>query len=177
MGVLYSLTPEIREKLKKPIGTLIRGSFAETMNRLKGFIAEEKPPSIISVGDTVSRNLVNNGIIPQMSIIDNVVMRRSIQPITLTTEKTMYVKNPQGTISEEAFTVIQEALKGIDHVKIVVDGEEDLLTLVAVLGAQENSFVIYGQPYEGIVVVKATPEKKAEVAAILKAMKITRKTK
>jgi uncharacterized protein (UPF0218 family) len=174
---MYSLTSETREKLKRPIGTLIRGTFAETMNRLKTFIAEEKPPRIISVGDTVSRNLVNNGIIPQLSIIDNVVMRKSIQPIALTAEKTIYVKNPKGTISEEAFTAIQEALKDNNRVKIVVDGEEDLLTLAAVLSAPEDSFIIYGQPYKGIVVVKATPEKKAEVAVILKAMKITRKTK
>jgi uncharacterized protein (UPF0218 family) len=89
----------------------------------------------------------------------------------------MHVKNPRGTISEEAFTIIQEALKETARVKIVVDGEEDLLTLVAVLAAPENSFVVYGQPHEGIVVVKASPEKKAEVAVLLKAMKIPRKTK
>jgi uncharacterized protein (UPF0218 family) len=89
----------------------------------------------------------------------------------------VHVKNPHGAISEEAFIIIQEALKETARVKIVVDGEEDLLTLVAVLGAPVNSFVVYGQPYKGIVVVKATPEKKAEVAALLKAMKITRKTK
>jgi uncharacterized protein (UPF0218 family) len=177
MSVLYSLTPEIREKLKKPIGTLIRGSFEETMNRLKDFIVEEKPTSIISVGDRVSKNLVNNSIVPQLSIIDNAVMRKEIQPIPLTAEKTMHVKNPRGTISEEAFTIIQEALKETARVKIVVDGEEDLLTLVAVLAAPENSFVVYGQPHEGIVVVKASPEKKAEVAVLLKAMKIPRKTK
>ncbi|MDI6805914.1 MAG: DUF359 domain-containing protein, partial [Candidatus Bathyarchaeia archaeon] len=59
----------------------------------------------------------------------------------------------------------------------IVDGEEDLLTLIAVLYAPQNSFVVYGQPYEGIVVVKVTPEKKAEVSEILKTMETARKTK
>lgn len=177
MTILYNLTPELRRKLKEPIGTLIRGSFAETMNRLKDIIEKEKPPSIVSVGDTVSKNLVESRMFPQLSIIDNIVMRKSIQPIPLATEKTIYVENPPGTIAEEAHTAIQEALKCNNRIKIVVDGEEDLLTLVAVLYAPENSFVIYGQPYEGIVAVKATREKKAEVATMLKAMESVRKTK
>jgi hypothetical protein len=97
-------------------------------------------------------------------------MRRSIQPIPLAAKKAIYVKNPPGTITEEALKAIQEALKSNSRVKMVVDGEEDLLALIAVLYAPENSFVVYGQPYEGVVVVKATRNKKAEVAEILKAM-------
>ncbi len=177
MVTRYNLTPELRRKLKEPIGTLIRGSFIETMKRFKDIVEKEKPSSIISVGDTVSKNLVKNNMLPQLSIVDNRVMRRSIQPIPLAAEKTIYVKNPPGTITEEALKAIQEALKSNSRVKIVVDGEEDLLTLIAVLYAPENSFVVYGQPYEGVVVVKATRKKKAEVAGILKAMENVRKAK
>ena len=114
---------------------------------------------------------------PQLSIVDNRVMRRNVQPVPLTAEKTIHVKNPPGTITEEALEAIQEAIKSNCRVKIVADGEEDLLTLIAVLYSPENAFVIYGQPYEGVVVVKVTPEKKAEVAGILKAMKNVRKAK
>ena len=59
-----------------------------------------------------------------------------------------------------------------NHVHVVVDGEEDLLTLVAVLYAPEGSFVVYGQPYQGIIVVKVTPEKKAEAKALLNTMAV-----
>ena len=170
MVAKYNITPELRRKLKDPMGTLIRGSFIETMKRFKDTVEKEKPSSIISVGDTVSKNLAKNHILPQLSIIDNRVMRRSIQPIPLAAKKTIYVKNPPGTITEEALKAIQEALKSNSCVKMVVDGEEDLLTLIAVLYAPENSFVMYGQPYEGVVVVRATRNKKAEVAEILKAM-------
>jgi hypothetical protein len=177
MATAYSLTPELRIKLKKPIGTLIRGSFAETMKTFKDMTEKEKPPVIISVGDTVSRNLAEKHVLPQLSIVDNRVMRRNIEAIPLTAEKTIHIKNPPGTITEEALGAIQDALKSNCHVKIVVDGEEDLLTLIAVLYAPENSFVIYGQPREGVVVVKATNEKKTEVAVILKAMENVRKAK
>jgi uncharacterized protein (UPF0218 family) len=177
MGILYAITPELRIKLKKPLGTLIRGSYTETVKKLLDMIKEEKPQTIISVGDTVSKNIAENHVLPQLAIVDNRVMRRSIQPIPTTAEKTIHVKNPPGTITEEATTAIQGALKSSCHVKIIVDGEEDLLTLVAVLYAPQNSFVVYGQPYEGIVIVKVTPEKKAEVSEILKAMETVRKTK
>ena len=35
----------------------------------------------------------------------------------------------------------------------------------------KTAFVVYGQPYSGIVVVKVTAEKKAEAENFLKAMK------
>lgn len=177
MNVLYILPPELRVKLKKPIGTLIQGSFSETMKKLAYIIQKEKPAAIISVGDTVSKNLMESNVFPQLSIVDNRVMRRRIHPIPTKAEKVLYTKNPQGTITEEAITAIQEALKSNQHVIIVVDGEEDLLTLIAVLYAPYNSFVVYGQPREGIVVVKVTPEKKAEVSEVLKIMENFRKTK
>jgi len=177
MTIVYSITPELRRKLKEPLGTLIRGSFSETMRRFKDIKEKEKPISIISVGDTVSKNLVKNHVFPQLAIVDNRVMRKSIQPTSLAAESTIYVRNSPGTITEEALVAIQDALKSNRRVKIVVDGEEDLLALIAVLYAEENSFVVYGQPYEGVVVVKVTPKKKAEVAEILKVMENVRKAK
>lgn len=170
MSVKYSLTPELRMRLKQPLGTLIRGSFAETTSRFSDMVNRQKPPSIISVGDTVSRNLAKNHILPTLSIIDNKCMRRSIQPTALATEKTFHVKNPQGTITKEAIGTIQEALQSSQHAKVVVEGEEDLLTLIAILQAPQGSLVLYGQPREGIVVVKVTADKKTEVSEILRAM-------
>jgi hypothetical protein len=89
----------------------------------------------------------------------------------------VHVKNPKATITDEAITAIRDSLREANRVKIVVNGEEDLLALIAVLYAQEDSFVVYGQPYEGIVVIKATQAKKAEVAEILKIMENARKAK
>jgi uncharacterized protein (UPF0218 family) len=165
MDIAYSATPELRAKLKEPFGMLIRGTFSETMSKLE------------IVGDTVSRNLHEYRVNPQLSITDNKRMRKRIQPRTFPKKSVIHVRNPPGTITEEAKTAIQEALECDRQVHIIVDGEEDLLALVAVLYAPEESLVVYGQPHEGIVVVKATPEKKAEAMEILEAMKTVRKAK
>lgn len=170
MTTEYRLTPELRKELKNPIGTLIQGSFNETMKKLKNLVEKEKPPMVISVGDTVSKNLAENHMFPKLSIVDNKVMRKRIHPISLPIDNTIHVKNPPGTITEEAVLAVQEAIKHNHRVKIVIDGEEDLLTLVATIYAPENSFVVYGQPREGIVVVRVTNQKKAEVNEVLKVM-------
>ena len=170
MAAHHYLTPELRETLKQPLGTLIRGSFVDTMKRLKKMAEQENPTSIIAVGDTVSKNLAENGFSPKLYIIDNKCMRRSTKQSELPADRTVYIANPRGTITDEAEQAIKSALKETEHVKIVVKGEEDLLTLVAIANASENSYVVYGQPHEGIVVVKVTPDKKTEIASILESM-------
>lgn len=177
MTVRYSLTPELRVELKKPLGMLIRGSFSETTRRLKEIVEDEKPTAIISVGDTVTRSLARGRLSAQLSVVDNRVMRKKTRPVALTAQETIHVENPAGVITEEAMAVIQETLKTNRRIKIVVDGEEDLLTLIAILHAPDKAFVVYGQPREGIVLVKVTPEKKAHVAGILNAMEDARKPK
>ena len=104
-------------------------------------------------------------------------MRKSVEPTRLAADQTVYVKNPQGTITDEAEEAIANALRGTQSVKMVVEGEEDLLTLPAILHASNNALVVYGQPYEGIVVVMVTDEKRAEINAILKSMGKTQKAK
>ena len=170
MHIRYNLTPELRVRLKQPLGTLIRGSFTETTRRFSDMAKREQPSSIIAVGDTVSKNLAKNHILAKLSIIDNKCMRRNVQPIPLATERTLHVKNPQGTITEEAIGAVQEALQGSQRTKIVVEGEEDLLTLIAIMNAPQDSFVLYGQPHEGVVVVRVTQGKKTEISELLKAM-------
>ena len=172
MIVLYRVTPELRAKFKEPFGLLLTGTFSATTAKLKALIDEEQPPMIVSVGDTVSRNLHSHGLNPNLSVTDNQSMRRQVKPATFEDKTVVHVKNPQGTITEEAFATMQKALEENEekHVHVVVEGEEDLLTLVAVVHAPEGSFVVYGQPYKGIVVVKVTPEKKLEAKALLNAM-------
>jgi uncharacterized protein (UPF0218 family) len=105
-----------------------------------------------------------------LSITDSRSLRRHVKPATFPQKRVFHAKNPAGTITEEAIKTIQEALLANTQTHVIVDGEEDLLTLVVVLYASKNTLVIYGQPHEGIVVVKVTPEKKTEARTILEAM-------
>jgi len=140
------------------------------MEKLREIVEKEKPPIIISVGDVVSESMIKHGILPQVLVVDNRVMRKPITPIHADVNQTLYVKNPPGTLTDETWTVMREAIQG-KRTKVLVDGEEDLLTLVAVSCAPENSFVVYGQPHEGIVVIKVTKEKREIIRGIVEAMK------
>jgi GTP-dependent dephospho-CoA kinase len=175
MKAAYTLTDKLRIKLKEPFGSLIEGPVDQTMAKLAELIAQEKPPMIISVGDVVSKNLHLKGIHPQLTVIDKISLRsQPTLPVEAHGEETVKVKNPQGTITDEAIEAVKQAIDSKKHTHIVVDGEEDLLTLIAVLYAPANSFVVYGQPHCGIVVVKATSQKKAEVKGFLNEMKPTK---
>jgi uncharacterized protein (UPF0218 family) len=170
MGAAYILKDSLRTKLKKPLGELIRGTPEETTKKLKDIILREKPSRIVSVGDFVSKNLVEHKIYPDISIVDNKVKREYIKPVQINAASEICVKNPPGTLTYEALKAVQEAFKANCRVKIIVDGEEDLLTLAAVFYAPENILIVYGQPNEGIVVVKTSEKNKAEVAKTLKVM-------
>jgi uncharacterized protein (UPF0218 family) len=146
------------------------------MKKLTELIETDKPSTVISVGDTVSENMMKHGISMQVLIVDNKVMRDPIQPIVADADQTLHLKNPPGSLTEEAWTVTRKALSGKERTKVLVDGEEDLLTLVAVLLAPENSLVVYGQPHEGIVVVKVTEKKKEKVHRIVDAMEQSSKS-
>ena len=174
MTIAYFLTPELRMKLKEPFGNLIQGTPEETMSNLKEMVKKEKPPKIISVGDIVSKNLHKHNVHPQLTIIDNVSLRTQKMAIETAVQKTVCVDNPQGTITQESIFAIREALESNQHTHIVVKGEEDLLTLIAVLYSPENAFVVYGQPYSGIVVVKVSSERKARVLEFLNSMKASK---
>jgi hypothetical protein len=77
--------------------------------------------------------------------------------------------NAQGSINSASWDVIDQAIK-IGNSAVIVEGEEDLLALVAISVAPEGSLVVYGQPNEGIVLVNVTSQKKREIADILARM-------
>ncbi len=169
------LTSKLRRELKSPLGRLIKGSPEETMNKLEKLVTEEKPVKIISVGDVVSESMAKRGIPTHLAIVDNRVMRQPRKPVVLMVDQTIHVKNPPGTITAEAWLAVKEALKQEQQTRIVVEGEEDLLALVALLHAPLNALVVYGQPYEGIVAIKVTQLKRQKARQIIEAMQSTTK--
>lgn len=140
------------------------------MKRLAKLLEKEKPSKIVSVGDVVSASMTKYGIFPHVMIVDNRVMRKPVKPFPLEAGKILHLKNPPGTLTDEAWPTINEALSQTQRMVVMVDGEEDLLTIVAVLCAPENSLVVYGQPHEGVVVVKATKQMKETMRRIVEAM-------
>ena len=173
---IRKLTPELRRRLKAPLGLLITGSYKNTMEQLKRLIKERRPRMLVSVGDRVTENIVKTGLQPDVMIIDNRVMRKPIKPLDLRVNRVFRLRNPPSVITDEAWGTIGEALECGETAKVIVEGEEDLLTLVAILKAPVGSIVVYGQPYRGIVVVDVTEEMKETARRIVEEMEPSSKS-
>ena len=122
------------------------------------------------MGDYITEYLFNHNIKPDLFIIDDRIMRKQIPPIKADADIVVKVKNPPGTITDQAWSAIEKASNSRRRTKIQVDGEEDLLALVAILTVPLNSIVLYGQPLQGVVVVRVTAEIRERVERIVEAM-------
>lgn len=157
----FRVPEELRVLFKKPFGELYKGKGTSPANRIKKELKNEK---VIIVGDVTLKNALVVGITPSLAIVDMKTKRRG--EIRLK-ENEAVVKNPPGMITEELWDEIHKKMD-IDGAKILVDGEEDLAVLPCVLEADWNTIILYGQPDEGIVLVRVTEEKKMEASILLK---------
>ena len=162
------LPDDLRDQLKKPLGNLISDNDPNKENIIKKISAESV---IITVGDRTTENMLQLGLKPQIQIIDGLEKRSECAvPADDTINTKLSCKNPSGEITEESIQVIQKAFSCESPVRITVDGEEDLLVIPVCIHAPENSIVMYGQPNEGLVIIRVTPEIKAKVQKILDSM-------
>jgi GTP-dependent dephospho-CoA kinase len=147
------LNPDDVLILKTPFGTLIQDKKI-TKVKIKGFLKNAK--KVISVGDSTTDRLISFGILPDLSVIDGKERRlkRSSSMSNSNLQKELRCSNPAGTISREAVSLLQDALRSHYPVRVIVDGEEDMLALPVFSIAPDCSVVLYGQPLEGIVIVK-----------------------
>ena len=162
------LSENLREDLKIPLGDLINDIDVNNKN----IQTKINPKSIIiTVGDKTTENIINLGIRPQIQIIDGLEKRNQRDiPLDDTISTVLTCKNPPGEITQESIQTIQKAFSSDPPIRIIVDGEEDLLVIPVCIAAPENSVVMYGQPNEGLVIVHVTPEIRAKVQKILDVM-------
>ncbi|MEM2320309.1 MAG: GTP-dependent dephospho-CoA kinase family protein [Candidatus Bathyarchaeia archaeon] len=163
----YILTPDLRDELKKPLGLLIRGNIKEVTEAIGRIINDYKPSKVITVGDIISKSLLERGLRVDVFIIDNRSMRKPIERMNYRANKILNLSNPAGMITRDSWLVIGEAISSDGPVEVLVEGEEDLLTIVAVLLAPEGSMVVYGQPNEGAVVISVNKESKEKMHKIV----------
>ena len=78
--------------------------------------------------------------------------------------------NPAGTITKDAITKIKFALSGQKSFILLVIGEEDLLTLPTCYFAPHYSLVCYGQPLEGLVLVRVNDSIRRKVKELMKSI-------
>ncbi|MBA4436154.1 MAG: GTP-dependent dephospho-CoA kinase family protein [Nitrosopumilus sp.] len=153
--------------MKIPLGILLPESQADKENILKHL---EENSYIITVGDRTTEKMIDFDLIPSLQIVDGIEKREKREPPKLVNATEITVDNPPAEITSQSIDVIKKAFSLESPIRILVTGEEDLLVLPVCIHAPENSVVMYGQPNEGLVIVKITSEIRNKAQSLLDLM-------
>lgn len=170
----YTLPSSLRKSLRDPLGTIIArqdNEIKKTGKKAASFIGALSPSLVISVGDIATESLQDAGLTPHISVIDFKTRRAHlIEPHEI--PKNDYVLNPAGTLCQPAvkklYKIVKKYLKDRISTQLIVKGEEDLLTLPAILLAPIGAVIVYGQYEVGLVVVKVDLDIKKKVMEIVR---------
>jgi len=162
------LPDSLRPELRKPIGKLLVGE------DIAASLQNNRQKILIAVGDITVKTLWDAGVTPALAVIDHQVARRpypglrSYRQTFLRYSRKISVKSGPGYLSREALAVVKEWSAKLEPWLLEIDGEEDLLTLPAILYAPVGTVVYYGQPGGGLVEVGISPRKKQLAAQLLR---------
>lgn len=143
----------LRKTLSLPQGTLYVSK--------KGFVTGISVD--VCVGDIVSSTLKS-----KTRVLDFKTRREYIAGKKKFLRKQMYVINPPGTISLLVYNMLSKL--DILFKDIVVDGEEDLVTLAVIENNRCNT-IAYGQPGVGVVIIRKNKYSLFRSKEILKTFK------
>jgi pantetheine-phosphate adenylyltransferase len=175
------IMPEkLRVLLSQPLGQVW-----VTDKEMSVSIAGQSGKIIITVGDASTEQLLHHSVVPHIAIIDLKIARVAHNTLASfpsgTQLHTLTVASGPGFISAKAVEIVKQAMEMAQKqphqsVVVVVEGEEDLLVLPAVLYAKEGSVLYYGQPHmqishthqsqEGLVEVDIDKDKKSYIASL-----------
>ncbi len=164
--ILAKLPAGMRKELKEPLG--------EVYTDADALLADAGEP-IVAVGDIVTYHLLEADRRPAVAIVDGKTKRERVEREVLNAperfDERIDVANPQSTITDDLLEALVSALDSPGSTVIVVDGEEDLASIPAVLATAEGGSVVYGQPDEGMVLVPVTEGTRTRCRELLEAMK------
>ena len=166
------LTEAVREIVRRPLGSLIAEPPEKSMLILKDIIKKDKPIKLFAVGDFVTSNMSDNGITANLFVIDNKIMRNPVGKTLTKGRSTIAARNPAGMISSEALEAVKRAVGDSSITSVIIDGEEDLLTLPVIKFAPLGAIVVYGQPGSGLVIVRVTETKKKRIRQLIDRMEV-----
>ncbi|WP_238717349.1 GTP-dependent dephospho-CoA kinase family protein [Natronorubrum halophilum] len=158
---LLVLPDDLRHELKEPMGPI--ETDAETL-------LEDVDGPLIAVGDVVTYHFLQAGRPPDVALVDERTKRQEVDEEireTVTEATHLEAMNPPAEISAAVIEALLEGLAREEPTTVLVEGEEDLVALPAIVAAPEGASVVYGQPDEGMVHVKVSDEHRAEMRALL----------
>ncbi len=163
------LSNSLRKKLKKPLGDLVptsEVSIGYLRKRLAG------TNMVVAVGDATTATLVKSGVRLDIHVVDDKEKRKPANYPQVKYRTEYDVVNPPGTLTEESLAAVTSAAKAKGPVQILVEGEEDLLTLLFMATYPNGTRILYGQPDEGIVVIELDDRGRKLAQAIMKEMMV-----
>jgi uncharacterized protein (UPF0218 family) len=158
------LPEHLREELSKIYGTLLTDEPSLNVKTVLKHIKSKPPPKVTIVGDFTLHAFLKAGYRPDLGIFDNKTKRTAF---IINESPTVCVPNPAGLITDEATLAIRQALSSDSQNMLLIKGEEDLLSLVAIMGSPDGSLVIYGLPDRGMVVVTVQKEIKEKIGMLV----------
>ena len=162
------LSENLREELRIPLGVLVPDEKANSVTICAHIVDAS---CVITVGDMTTQRLIEFGIVPNLQIVDGLEKRlpRS-SPVLPSGTIEMTCTNPPAEITDESIARIREAFCSDKPVRLTVRGEEDLLVIPVCIFAPENSVVLYGQPHEGMVIVRIDENTRRKTQTLLDSM-------
>jgi uncharacterized protein (UPF0218 family) len=107
----------------------------------------------VTVGDATTEKILSLGFTPDVEIVDSREMRKDRDPPDSKYLSIIQASNPAGCLTDEALQAVSDALQSAKPVRILVEGEEDLLALPVLALYPDGTVVFYGQPKRGLVVL------------------------
>ncbi len=110
--------------------------------------------AVVAVGDYTLRSLIAEGVEPTLAIVDCATRREEVGCPRLPGYRVVRVYNPRGFIAWGAWSAISLGMVA-GRTLLVVEGEEDLLAIPAILEAPPDSIIAYGIPWAGLNAIRA----------------------
>lgn len=127
---------------------------------------------VVTVGDRVTETLDEVGRTPDVQVVDGVERRGRRDLPKVHYARLVKVKNPAGMLTLGAIGGMRRAFEGKKPVRVLVEGEEDLVAAIAIAMAPASAVVFYGQPKVGVVAVEVGTASKSRNRAMLAKMGI-----
>jgi uncharacterized protein (UPF0218 family) len=171
--LILFLPDSLRYRLKDPKGELFSRPGLGAAKDACAYIRRLGLHPTVAVGDLVSSNLARVGCQAAISILDGKTQRNDKLDFAFTADVELRAQNAAAEIRPEVWIAIELGLKLAERgktAKLLIEGEEDLTALPAVILAPAGSAVVYGLPGQGIVVINVAATHKEQVQEILEQM-------
>ncbi|MFC4451009.1 GTP-dependent dephospho-CoA kinase family protein [Halorussus aquaticus] len=159
----------MRGELKEPMGPIFTDA--------ERLLAAAGDGPLVAVGDVVTYHLERAGVAPDVAVVDGLTEREAVDDDVAAgvarlgeSAREVHVENPAATVTREMVEALREAIADPDPTVVVVEGEEDLVTLPAIVAAPLGASVVYGQPSEGMVLADVTADAKERMRDLLSRM-------